>query len=414
MPNRSKNKNKKFSFEAALLDKLLENYKSPDDMFGSDGLLESLKAELVERALQGELTHHLGYDKHTSRPEECTNARNGSTPKTLQTETRAIEIQVPRDREGSFEPILVPKHSRRLAGFDDKVISLYARGMSTRDIEGILSEFYGAEVSPSLISAVTDEITGAVEEWQNRPLDEVYPVVYFDALVAHVRDEESARVVNKAVYIALGINREGAKEVLGMWIGGAEGAKFWLRIMTELKNRGMKKMFIACVDGLKGFPEAIEVEYPEACVQLCIVHMVRNSLRYVSYKDRAKVAADLKQIYRCTTAQEARTELAKFREKWDKQFPSIGESWENNWENLTTFFEFPEEIRRVIYTTNAIESLNHSLRKVLKNKKALVSDKALKKILYLALQKASEKWTRPIANWGAAMQRFAIMFGEKI
>lgn len=383
-------------------------------MFGSDGLFESLKTQLLERALQGELTHHLGYDKHSPRPPESTNARNGSTPKTIQTETLALEIQVPRDREGSFEPIIVPKHVRRLEGFDDKVISLYARGMSTRDIQGHLSELYGAEVSPALISAVTDEVTEAVDEWQKRPLDEVYPVIYFDALVAHVRDEDSGRVVKKAVYIALGINLEGEKELLGMWIGAAEGAKFWLRIMTELKNRGMKKMFIACVDGLKGFPEAIEVEYPKTCVQLCIVHMVRNSLRYVGYKERKAVAADLRKIYCCATEEQARMELAKFREKWDKKFPSIGESWENNWKNLVTFFEFPEEIRRVIYTTNAIESLNHSLRKVLKNKKALVSDKALKKILYLALQKASEKWTRPIPNWGAAMQCFAIMFGEEI
>jgi len=413
MPNRPKNKKRsKFQFEDNVLDRLMEDYDGPDDMFGSEGLLESLKVRLVERALQGELTHHLGYEKHSLRATESDNARNGSTPKTLKTKTGEIQIEVPRDRDGSFEPILVPKGVRRLAGFDDMVISLYSRGMTTRDITDQLKEVYTVDVSADLISTITNEILKEVEAWQNRPLDDLYPVVFFDALVASVRDE-SGRVVKKAVYIALGLNADGNKEVLGMWIGTSEGAKFWLQILTELKNRGMKDMFIACVDGLKGFPEAIAAEYPKTRVQLCIVHMVRHSLRFVGWRERKEVATDLKKIYRSMTASEAENELTIFREKWDERFPTIGESWERNWENLCTFFEFPEEIRKVIYTTNAIESLNHSLRRVLKNKKALVNDNALKKILYLALKKASEKWTRPIQNWGGAMQRFSILFGDR-
>jgi putative transposase len=413
MPNRPhKKKQNKFEFEEDLLDQLLENYDGPTDMFGSDGLLESLKAKLVERALEGEMTAHLGYEKHGQRPENSENARNGTTKKRVKTESSEIAIEVPRDRDGSFDPLLVPKGVRRLKGFDDMVIALYSRGMTTRDIQDQLKEVYTVDVSPDLVSIITNEVLKEVEAWQNRPLDDLYPIVFFDALVASVRDE-SGRVVKKAVYLALGINSDGQKEVLGMWIGASEGAKFWLQILTELKNRGMKDMFIACVDGLKGFPEAIAAEYPETRVQLCIVHMVRYSLRYVGWKERKEVAADLKLIYRATTAAEAEKELERFREKWDEKFPTIGDSWERNWENLCTFFEFPEEIRKAIYTTNAIESLNHSLRKVLKNKKALVNDNALRKILYLGLKKASEKWTMPIRNWSGAMQRFAILYRDR-
>lgn len=414
MPNRPKQKNskRKFEFSQSVLDELLEQYNGPDDMFGSEGLLESLKARLVERALQGELTDHLGYEKNGQRPDDCGNYRNGNSPKTVKTESGQFEIQVPQDRERNFEPILVPKGVRRLEGFDDMVISLYARGMTTEDISTQLAEIYKVEASTGLISTITGEIMEEVESWQNRPLDDLYPIVFFDALVASVRGEDG-RVVKKAVYIALGVNTDGCKEVLGMWIGGNEGAKFWLRVLTELKNRGMKDMYIACVDGLKGFPEAIEVEYPRTCVQLCIVHMVRYSLKYVGWKERKEVAADLKKIYRAATEKEALTELAKFRQKWDEKFPTIGESWERNWQNLSTFFDYPDDIRKAIYTTNAIESLNHSLRRVLKNKKALVSDNALKKILYLGLKRASEKWTRPIHNWKAAMQRFAILYPDR-
>ena len=299
MPNRPKKTNRKFEFEGKLLDELLENYEgTPDDMFGSEGLLESLKASLVERALKSELTHHLGYEKHDKS--DSANARNGTSRKTVKTKTGQFEVSVPRDRDGSFEPVLVPKYARRIEGFDDMVINLYARGTTTREISEQLSEIYKLEISHDLISTITDEILDEVEAWQNRPLDDLYPIVFFDALVAKVRDDHG-RVVKKAVYIALGVNADGHKEVLGMWIGGAEGAKFWLRILTELKNRGMKDMFIACVDGLKGFPEAIEAEYPKTCVQLCIVHMVRYSLKYVGWKERKNVAADLKLIYRAPT-----------------------------------------------------------------------------------------------------------------
>lgn len=416
MPNRppkKKTNTQEPEFSDELLDKLLEGYGGPDDMFGQDGLLDRLKSRLVERSLHTELTHHLGYDKHDTRPEGTENARNGTGPiRKIKTESGEIEVSVPRDRDGSFEPALLPKYARRIEGFDDMVIGLYARGMSTRDIQDQLQEIYKFKVSPDLISDVTDEILVEVTEWQNRPLEDVYPIVYFDALVTKVRTD--GRVVKRAVYIALGISLDGQKEVLGMWVGENEGAKFWLGILTELKNRGMQDMFIACVDGLKGFPEAIEVEYPQTEVQVCIVHMVRHSLRFVGWKERKQVAADLKTIYRAPTEAAARQALSAFREKWDKQFPTIGDSWERNWENLNTFFAYPEEIRRAIYTTNAIESLNHSLRKLLKTKKAFPNETALTKVLYLGLRRASAKWTRPIQHWKAAMQRFAALFSERM
>ena len=400
-------------FNDELLDQLLEGYGGPQDMFGQDGLLDRLKSRLVERSLHAELTNHLGYSKHDGKPDGTTNARNGTAPKRkIKTESGEIEVSVPRDRDGSFEPALLPKYARRIEGFDDMVIGLYARGMSTRDIQDQLQEIYKIDVSPELISDITDEILAEVTEWQNRPLDEVYPILYFDALVTKVRTD--GRVIKRAVYIALGINMEGQKEVLGMWIGENEGAKFWLGILTELKNRGMRDMFIACVDGLKGFPDAIEVEYPKTEVQVCIVHMVRHSLRYVGWKERKEVAADLKTIYRAPTEDAASQALVAFREKWDDQFPTIGESWERNWENLNTFFAYPDEIRRVIYTTNAIESLNHSLRKVLKTKKAFPNETALMKVLYLGLKRASKKWTMAIQHWKGAMQRFATLFPDRM
>lgn len=415
MPNRPSRKKttEEPEFSDELLDRLLEGYGGPDDMFGQDGLLDRLKSKLVERSLHGELTTHLGYSKHETRPEGTANARNGTGPKRkIKTESGEIEVSLPRDRDGSFESALLPKYARRIEGFDDMVIGLYARGMSVRDIQDQLQEIYKIKVSSDLISNVTDEILEEVTEWQNRPLDEVYPILYFDALVTKVRTD--GRVIKRAVYIALGINMDGQKEVLGMWVGENEGAKFWLGILTELKNRGMQDMFIACVDGLKGFPEAIEVEYPKTEVQVCIVHMVRHSLRYVGWKERKKVAADLKTIYRAATEATARKALVAFREKWDGQFPTIGDSWERNWENLNTFFGYPDEIRRVIYTTNAIESLNHSLRKVLKTKKAFPSETALMKLLYLGLRRASAKWTMPIQHWKGAMQRFATLFPDRM
>lgn len=413
MPDKATRNTGNHDFDDAVLDQLLESYQKPEDLFGQGGIIDELKSRLVQRVLEGELSAHLGYGKHEQRPEGQSNARNGHCPpKTVKTGTGEVKIRTPRDREGSFDPVIVSKYARRLEGFDEAVIHLYAKGLSVRDIQDHLKEIYKIEVSPDLISEVTDEVLKEVSAWQNRPLDEVYPIVYLDALVTRVR--EDGRVVKKAVYLALGITLEGKKELLGLWIGGNEGAKFWLGVLTELKNRGLKDMFIACVDGLTGFPDAIESEYPQTKVQLCIVHMVRNSLKYVNWKDRKAVAADLKKIYQAATEDLAERALEEFCAQWDERFPLIGQSWQRHWENLRTIFEYPPEIRRVIYTTNAIESLNHSLRKVLKNRKAFPNEDALKKVLYLGLQKASEKWTRPIQNWQATLNRFAIEFGDRM
>ena len=323
-----------------------------------------------------------------------------------------IPIDVPRDRNGDFEPQVVPKGQRRLPGFDDKIISMYARGMTTREIQGHLEEQYGVEVSPTLISKVTDAVVEEVTAWQNRPLDPLYPVLYLDALQVKVRDQGTIR--NKAIYLALGIGLSGTKELLGLWLSQTEGAKFWLQVLTELKNRGVQDLLITCVDGLTGFPEAIETVYPQAQVQLCIVHQVRHSLKYVSYKDRKPVAADLKKIYKAATVEEAETNLASFAETWDERYPIIHRSWASNWERLTPFFAYPPEIRKVIYTTNAIESLNSSMRKILKVRRAFPTDEAAVKLMYLALQNIAKKWTMPIRDWKQALNQFAIMFEDRV
>lgn len=391
----------------------MEDYQKPEDLFGQGGIIAQLTERLVHRILEGELTAHLGYERHDKRPEDQDNARNGYCPvKTVKTDSGKLQVRTPRDREGNFEPVIVPKNARRLPGFDDAIIHLYAKGMTVRDIQDHLREIYKIEVSPDLISEVTDEVLKEVSEWQNRPLDEVYPIVFLDALVTRVR--EGGRVIKKAVYIALGVNLEGDKELLGMWIGENEGAKFWLSVLTELKNRGVLDIFIACVDGLTGFPDAIEAVYPKTKVQLCIVHMVRNSLKLVNYKERGEVASDLKTIYQAATEQLALQALKEFTARWEGQYPMIAQIWTTHWENARTFFDYPPEIRRVIYTTNAIESLNHSLRKVLKNRKSFPNDEALMKALYLGLKKASEKWTKPLPNWGSALNQFAIEFGERL
>jgi len=395
-----------------ILDELLSNYEKPEDLIGENGIFDELKKRLLERVLDGELTAHLGYGKHEIRPEGQNNARNGRSSKRMKTKDGEFDLSIPRDRESSFEPQLIEKGSRRFRGFDESILHLYATGMTVRDIQDHLKTIYNTEVSPSLISEVTAEVLAEVKAWQSRPLENVYPIVYFDALVASVREDGTVR--KKAVYLALGVNLEGEKEVLGMWLGANEGAKFWLSIMTQLKNRGVEDIFIACVDGLKGFPEAIEAEYPQTKVQLCIVHMVRGSLRYVSWKERKTVAAALKTIYRAATEPEAEAALDAFEEEWGKRFPVIVNSWRSNWHNLRTIFEYPPEIRRIIYTTNAVESLNHSLRKVLKNRKAFPTDDALLKVLYLGLKRASQKWNRPLRDWSSALQRFTIEFGERM
>lgn len=400
------------AIEKELLDRLLADYKRPEDLIGETGLLKQLTKALLQRALEGELTDHLGHEKHAPVANKSGNARNGKSVKTIKGEFGKLPIEIPRDRDSTFEPIIIPKGQTRFDGFDDKIISLYARGMTTREIQGHLEEIYGVDVSPSLISSVTDAIADEVKIWQNRPLDALYPIVYMDAVRVKVRD--NGHVINKAVYLALGVTMDGVKEVLGMWVAENEGAKFWLHVVTELKNRGVEDIFIACVDGLKGFPEAIEAVFPRTQVQLCIVHMVRNSLRYVSWKQRKEVAADLKTIYQAPTAEQAEMNLAAFEAKWDKSHPSIGQSWRRNWERITPFFAYPSDIRKVIYTTNAIESLNMSLRKVTKNRGSFPNDAAMFKLLYLALNNIAKKWSRPIRDWKAALNRFSILFEDRM
>lgn len=395
-----------------LLDELLKEYKSPDDMFGTDGLLQQLTKALVERAMQAELTHHLGYEKHAPEGDNSGNSRNGSFPKTIKGKRGQLQIDVPRDRAGQYQPQLIKKGQTRFDGFDDKIISMYSRGMTVREIQAHLKEIYGVEVSPDLISTVTDAVIDEVRAWQTRPLDPIYPILYLDALVVKVKDQ--GRVSNKAIYLAIGVNLSGLKEVLGMWTSDTEGAKFWLSIITELKNRGLKDIYIACVDGLKGFPEAIETVFPKTQVQLCLVHLMRNSLAYVSYKDRKAVAADLKAIYDAATAEEAETHLEEFAAKWDFRYPLIAKSWRANWSRIIPMFGYPEEIRRAIYTTNAIESLNMSLRKVIKTRASFPNEEAAFKLLYLALKNIAKKWTMPIKNWSVAMNQFAIIFEGRV
>jgi len=395
-----------------LLDALMKDYKKPEDLIGENGLLKQLTKRLLERAMQAEMTDHLGYEKHAPAAKKSDNSRNGSYPKTVKGEFGNLDIAVPRDRNSTFEPVIVPKGESRFTGFDDKIISLYARGMTTRDIQAHLEEIYGVDVSPTLISQVTQAVTEEVTLWQNRPLDEAYPIIYLDAVRIKVRHD--GRVINKAVYLAIAVTFDGVKEVLGMWTAETEGAKFWLHVVTELKNRGVRDIFIACVDGLKGFPEAIEAIFPKTQVQLCIVHMVRHSLNYVSWKQRKEVADDLKRIYQAPTLQQAEANLEHFEAKWDASHPAIGKSWRRNWERIVPLFSYPPEIRKAIYTTNAIESLNMSLRKVTKNRGHFPNDEAMFKLLYLALKNIAKKWTMPIREWKSALNQFTIMFEERM
>jgi transposase-like protein len=403
---------RKKSKQDTLIDELLEDCQDPKDILGKNGLLKQLTKRLVERTLEAELSGHLGYEPHSIKGRGSGNNRNGKGHKTVQSDTGALEIEVPRDRNGTFEPQLVKKRQRRLEGFDDKVIALYARGLSTRDIQGQLEELYGAEVSPTLISNVTNAVMEDVRAWQSRPLSAVYPILYFDALF--VKSRQEGPVKNKAVYLALGINLEGEKELLGLWIAATEGSKFWLSVFNELKSRGLQDCFIACVDGLKGLPEAIETVFPHTQVQLCIVHKLRNSFKYVAWKDRKAVAKDLRAVYGAVTLAEAEEALERFSENWDAKYPAISPSWRAEWERLTVFFDYSPEIRKVIYTTNAIESLNYSLRRMLKTRGSFPNDDSILKILYLAINRVSKKWTMPIRNWKAALNQFVILFGDRV
>ena len=400
------------AIDLKLIDKLLGDYKKPEDIIGENGLLKQLTKALLERAMQAEMSEHLGYGKHDPAGHNSGNSRNGKTTKTLKGDFGEMPLETPRDRSGSFEPKMVAKGQTRFTGFDDKILSMYARGMSTREITGRLEEIYGVEVSPTLISHVTDAVKEEVTAWQNRPIDAVYPILYLDALYVKIRD--AGHIQNRAIYVAIGVNLQGRKEVLGLWMGQAEGAKFWLQVLTELQNRGLQDIFIACVDGLKGFPQAIGTVFPKTQVQLCIVHLLRASLNYVSWKQRKQVAADLKPVYRASTAEEAHVRLEEFAVKWDRPYPTIAQMWRRNWEHVTPFFAYPAEIRKIVYTTNAIESLNMSLRKIIKTRGSFPSEEAAMKLLYRGLEHIAKNWTMPVQDWKAALQRFAILFGDRL
>ena len=394
-----------------LLDELIKDYKKPEDLIGETGLLKQLTKALMERALGAELTDHLGYEKHDPAGYHSGNSRNGTTAKTVKGDFGEIEVETPRDRNGSFEPQILRKHQTRFDGFDDKILSMYARGMTTREIQGHLQQMYGVEVSPALISGVTDAVMDEVKAWQSRPLEPIYGLLFLDALYVKMRHE--GRVENRAVYVAMGVDLEGRKDVLGLWTSSNEGAKFWLGVLTELKNRGVKDVLIACIDGLKGFPQAVEAVFPEAKVQLCIVHLVRASLNYVSWKERKQVAADLKAVYRAASERQAEQELTEFIAKWGGRYQAIGKLWKENWERVIPFFEFPEDVRRVMYTTNAVESLHMSLRKIIKTRGSFPSEDAAVKLLYPALRNVSAKWDT-IQHWKQAMNHFQMLWGERI
>jgi putative transposase len=394
---------------AALARKIGKEFTSEQDVADFSRLLKKMA---VEAALGAEMEAHLGYEKHDARGRGTGNSRNGYSRKTLKGDHGAVEIDTPRDRNGTFEPQLVRKGQTRLTQFDDQILALYAKGMSTRDIVATFQEMYGAEVSPTLISRVTDAVLDQVLEWQSRPLDDIYPIVYLDCIVLKIRQDK--RVINKAIYLALGINLEGHKELLGLWLAETEGAKFWLSVLTELQNRGLKDIFIAAVDGLTGFPDAINTVYPQTKIQLCIVHMVRNSLKFVSWKDRKAVAADLRKIYQSLSVEEAEQELTAFAGIWDEKYPTISQCWHRHWPNLITLFDYPDDIRKVIYTTNAIESLNSVIRKAIKNRKVFPHDQAALKVVYLAIHAAAKKWSMPIHNWKGALNRFMIEFPERM
>ncbi len=392
-----------------LLEKLMELGQTPEGLFGPEGVLMKLKGALMQRILETEMSSHLGYEKHQVTDSE--NSRNGHTPKTVHTESGPVTIEVPRDRDGTFEPKLIPKHRRRLEGFDDKVLALYARGLSVRDIQGHLKEIYATEVSPELISKVTDAVLDEMREWQTRPIEAVYPILYLDALFISVRD--GGQVRKKAIYLALGVNLEGKREVLGLWAEETEGARFWLGVLTDLRNRGLEDVFYVCCDGLTGFPQAIETAFPKAVVQTCIVHMIRASLRYVGHDDKRPVVNGLKAIYGADTEAAAQAALETFSETWGAKYPAIPKMWRSRWTEVVPFLAYPRDVRTVLYTTNAIESVNAQLRKVLRAKGHFPNDEAVFKLLYLALRNAQMRWKAP-TNWSRVMSHFAVMFAERL
>jgi putative transposase len=402
----------KLGISSETVDQLARMVKTPADLTGPQGLMPQLLKAIMERATSVELEQHLGYAKHETTGKGSGNSRNGTSPKTLKGDFGELELQLPRDRNGSFEPILVPKHQRRFMGFDDAILSLYSRGMTTRDIESTLRDLYKVDVSHTLIAQVTEGVEEEVRRWQSRGLDELYPIVWLDGIRIKVHKERS--VIPKTVHVALALNAQGHKELLGLWIAETEGAKYWAQICAELRNRGVKDVFIFCVDGLKGFAEAVEATFPNAEVQSCIVHKVRASMKYVAAKDMKQVAVDLKRIYSSPTLQEGALSLEEFCQKWDEKYRLIGKQWRDGWENIIPLFGYPVEVRKAMYTTNTIESLNMVIRKAIRNRRIFPSDDSALKIIYLAIGRASEKWTMPIRDWRAALNYFVIKFGARM
>jgi len=392
----------------------LANAKDYNDLMEKDGAIKKLMKASIESMLEAEMTEHLGYKKHSPAGKKSGNNRNGNYPKTVIADDGPIDLEIPRDRNGEFDPVVVKKHESRLGKIEDIIISMYAKGMTTRDIQAQIEEIYGANISPALVSHITDKIYGMATEWQSRPLEPVYPIDFFDAIHYKVRDESTKKVASKAAYTCLGLNIDGKKDLLGLWIGEAEGAAFWLSVMTELKNRGVKEICIACVDGLKGFPDTINTVFPKTEVQLCIVHQIRNSMKYVASKDQKTFARELKTVYSATTEEMALLNLQKMEEAWGKKYILAMKSWRANWNHLAVFFKYPQEIRTMIYTTNAVEALHRQFRKVTKSKSLFPNDDALKKILYLAYREIAKKWNMPVRNWSIVIGHFSIMFDEQI
>lgn len=417
MPSKTKQKNAAIAERSAALPKIPEELldqlvQGPMTAESIRDATTALKKALIERALGGELTHHLGYPPGGEKPAEAGNHRNGSTGKTVLTEDGPLRIDVPRDRRGSFEPLLIPKHERRFTGFDDKIVAMYARGMTVREIQAFLAEQYATEVSPEFISSVTDAVMGEVTAWQARPLEAMYPVVFFDALRVKVREEAVVR--NKAIYLALGVLPDGTRDILGLWIENTEGAKFWMKVFNDLKTRGVADILIAVTDGLKGIPEALGTVFPATTLQTCIVHLIRNSLDYASWKDRKALAAALKPIYTAASAEAAAVAMEAFESgPWGQRFPTVAASWRRAWDRVIPFFAFPPPVRRVIYTTNAIESLHSQLRKIIKTRGHFPSDEAATKLLWLALRNITADWTRAAKEWREAMNQFAILYDER-
>lgn len=396
-----------------LLDQIDFHGMTAEELAGENGLLKKLTSRFYSKALDAEMDEHLGYKKNDNAGDNSGNSRNGYTTKTVITDDNdTIEVQVPRDRNSTFEPVIIPKHEKRTPLFNDQIISMYSFGMSTRDIQRHLQQVYGIEVSPETISNITESVMADVREWQNRPLEKSYPILFLDAL--RVNSRQDGKNINKALYVALAINWEGRKEVLGLWLAETEGAKFWMSVLTDIKNRGVEDILIACMDGLTGFPDAVKAVFPDTHIQHCIVHMIRNSTKFVSYKDLKAVCRDLKEVYSAINAESGHEALEEFGKKWNDKYPMIQASWERNWNDLTEFFNYPKDIRRAIYTTNAIESLNFSLRKVTRNKSSFPDDDSIYKVMYLAIKNASTRWTMSIKEWGLAVNQFAILFDGRV